>query len=315
MDEYKSLGKKKRSVFSVMLACLLVCELCCAVMLVYRLSGFSAGRSKNVFSLTESSPMTDVRVGYLSPDGTVVFPDQQLASVRPRMSMMIGGILPIDVSHNESIEGEVSGFFVSDADKVWQATTDVEIFKTSYENGEAKITVDGDGDKVIAPGTENSYSFTLQNSSDSALGYTLEMEAYFSNPDKPIPVTVRLQGSDGGYFLGGESTYVDVMQLNTVSYEHALGAGRYATYTLDWQWSFEGDDAYDTELGNLAVFEDQSLTIVIRTVATQYEDPEYSGGDLPITGDDFSFLWWLLAALLALFAIRYVILARKREEY
>lgn len=316
MNEYKSLAKKKRGAFSVLLAFLIVCEVCCAIMLVFRLSSFSDSGSGNVFSLTESSRRTEVRVGYLTPDGTVAFPDKQLMHKKSPLLLNIGGWMTPDTSRNESIEGEVSGFTVSDADKVWLATTDVEIFKTAYQNGENKITVDGNGDKVIAPGTENSYSFTLENSSDTALGYSLEIKAYFSNPDKPIPVTVRFHDNDGGYLLGGDNTYEDVIQLNTILLEdEALGAGRLATYTLDWQWSFEGDDAYDTELGNLAAAGDQTLTIEIRTVATQYEDPEYSGGDLPITGDDFSFLWWLLAALLALFAIRYVILARKREEY
>jgi hypothetical protein len=39
-------------------------------------------------------------------------------------------------------------------------------------------------------------------------------------------------------------------------------------YILQWRWPFDIDDEYDTMLGNLAVEEDISLTIVIRTTAS-----------------------------------------------
>ena len=91
MNEYKSLAKKKRGAFSVLLAFLIVCEVCCAIMLVFRLSSFSDSGSGNVFSLTESSRRTEVRVGYLTPDGTVAFPDQQLMHKKSPLTLNIGG--------------------------------------------------------------------------------------------------------------------------------------------------------------------------------------------------------------------------------
>ena len=49
------------------------------------------------------------------------------------------------------------GFEVSDEQTVWTTNTQVEIFRSYYENGEHIITVKSDdGDKLIAPGTENS---------------------------------------------------------------------------------------------------------------------------------------------------------------
>jgi LPXTG-motif cell wall-anchored protein len=83
---------------------------------------------------------------------------------------------------------------------------------------------------------------------------------------------------------------------------------------LDWQWDFEGDDVYDTLLGNLAADgEELSLTIVIETLATQCSDPDNSSGDLPPTGDDNSTFVWLLAAILAFAGIYIVLMAKKRR--
>ena len=221
-------------------------------------------------------------------------------------------VIPANVSGSK---GPVPGYSVYDENTVWQANTNVEIFKFSYENGEGKVTVDGLGDKVIAPGTQNDYSFTLENSGNVALDYTMEMEAYFSNEKYAIPVTVRLTQKNGGYLIGNDDTREDVLALNNVHTEATLGAGRYATYTLDWEWAFEGDDEFDTMLGNLAAEgEDLSLTIVIRTLAMQSADPECSDGEeTPELGDDGSFIWWFLIALAALVAIALVIRGGKRE--
>lgn len=303
MNEYKSLKTKKNSSFGIVLAVLILLELCASVMLGMRLIGFSAQRSANIFSLTESSARTNVRVGYRDEDGTVTFPEEQMMLTRPRASLTVGGFRYANQEQKE--------------DKVWAAFSDVEIFKTSYANGEGIVTVDGGKDKVIAPGTENTYTFTLQNSGAVALDYMLNLDAFFGGGIEELPILVRVRKNDGDFLLGGQDTYVDLVQLNTVSEVGVLGAGRYQTYHLDWKWEFEGDDAYDTLLGNLSISGEQSLDITISTVAEAAPDPDHSGGDItpPQTGDDFSFFWWLLVALLAFVGIWYAVDSRKREEY
>ena len=167
-----------------------------------------------------------------------------------------------------------------------------EIFKLSYDET-GKVTVigaKGNEDKLIAPGTSNLYQFTLQNPSDTALDYTLTMEAYVTGTDLWIPVNVRVWDYTNKYLLGSSDSMVDVLELNTVNESAELGAGRYAIYTLEWEWPFEwGDDEYDTMLGNLAVDEDIELHIVINTVAAYDEAPENPNSGLikpPNTGDD-----------------------------
>lgn len=168
-----------------------------------------------------------------------------------------------------------------------------EIFKLSYDET-GKITVigaEGNEDNLIAPGTSNLYQFTLANTGDVALDYTMTMEAYVTGTDLRLPVNARVWDYTNKYLLGSLENMADVMQLNSVKDSAELGAGRYAVYNLEWEWPFEwGNDEYDTMLGNLAVDDDLVLHIVIRTVAEYDENPDNPNAGLfepPNTGDDF----------------------------
>ena len=170
--------------------------------------------------------------------------------------------------------------------------TEEEIFKLSYDET-GKITVigaEGNGNKLIAPGTSNVYQFTLANTGDVALDYTMTMEAYITGTDLLIPVNVRVWDHTNKYILGSADSKVGVMELNTVNENAELGAGRYAVYNLEWEWPFEhGDDVYDTMLGDLAVENDLALHIAIHTVAVHDNDPDVPDSGLiepPYTGDE-----------------------------
>ena len=78
------------------------------------------------------------------------------------------------------------------------------------------------------------------------------------------------------------------MSLNTVEDSKPLGAGRYADYTLEWEWPYEqGNDAYDTFLGNLSVEDELALTIKINTTEMYNDEPqnENAGLNSPQTGE------------------------------
>lgn len=185
-----------------------------------------------------------------------------------------------------STHGGKPGIEASDDLVVWETMTEVEIFKVSYENGEGTVTVLSDnGDKVLAPGTENSYTFKLKNTGNTALDYTLQVEAFFTPVYQPIPVTGRISRYDGKWVVGDKDNYAAVGYLDGASDTATLGAGKYNYYTLDWCWPFEGgsdvDDIIDTSLGDLALTEDITFTIVLKIVAEISEDPENNSGILP----------------------------------
>lgn len=209
------------------------------------------------------------------------------------------------------------GFEASDDNNVWSTNTQVEIFSVSYVNGEQIITVKSDnGDKVIAPGTENSYTFKLKNTGNVALDYTVEIDAYFTPADITIPITGRLNRYDGTWVVGGKDEYANVPVLDTATDSATLGAGKYTYYTLDWLWPFEsGNDELDTMLGNLATEQDLTFTIVIKTTATESSDPyDDSGITPPQTGDNTNLTLWIVLAVSSFAMMMFLLFYQNKEK-
>lgn len=248
-----------------LIALILILFLCLAVsvsLLFARVIPYTSAKFVNVHSLTETAPIIPDVTDVTAPDGTIetIETDNEV--------------------HNPEFHIEF----------------DEEIFKLSYDET-GKITVigpEGSTDKLIAPGTSNIYQFTLANKGDVAVDYYMEMEAYYTGTDLWIPVDARVWDHTNRYLAGSADNKVDVLELNNVEVSGELGAGRYAVYNLEWEWPFErGDDVYDTMLGDLAVDQDMTLHIVIRTVAVHDDDPDDPNSGLinpPYTGDESQLL-------------------------
>lgn len=253
---------------------LLLCVVLSATVLFSRLATYVTADPIHYIPLTRSEGVTTVLTGHRAEDGSIEFSKTASGPMAQPTVLTYSPFLT------------ESWFQVTDENTVWDGETNIEIFRMSYENGEGQVTVNSaGGDKVIAPGTSNSYAFTLENTSDHAVEYTMDMEAYFSNGAYTIPVNARVFDKYGTYYAGSAEAMVDVMELNGVSDSGTLSAGYQMPYTLQWEWPFEGDDSYDTLLGSLAAEEDISLTIVINTTASYVPDPPSSDGEPPKTGD------------------------------
>ena len=208
-------------------------------------------------------------------------------------------------------------FEVSDDKTVWDTNTQIDLFNVSYENAEQIITVKSeDGTKVIAPGTENTYTFKLKNTGNVALDYTVEIEAYFEPADISIPITGRICRYDGSWVAGGKDSFATVAELNQAVDSATLGAGKFTYYTLDWIWPFEGEnDELDTLLGNLAAQQDITFTIVIKTTATESSDPnDDSGITPPKTGDNSNLTLWIGLMIFSFVMIIFLIFAALKEK-
>ena len=297
MQEYTHLRQQKSMLIPVV--ALALCVILSASVLFSRLVGFVAADVSLMIPLTESNGVTKVASF------------QRVQTQAPSAALLCNyEIVLVDDETVKPTEPANPGFQVEDKNTVWEGQTNVEIFRVSYENGEGQITVQsGKGDKVIAPGTENEYSFTLHNTGDAPLDYVLEMEAYFSDGEKVIPVKARVVDYNGKYLIGSADGFADVLELNTVHEQGSLSAGYIAPYTLQWQWPFEGDDDYDTWLGNLAAEEDITLTIVIRTTA------EFGGegGKPPQTGD-FDIVIAVLVMTGSMIGLMVLLLPKRNRE-
>lgn len=291
--------KGKSRALGLIVTLLLLCEAASLAVLFSHISKYSQKEFTNIIPLTESNGNTVVTITKKAVKGPVA------AS---------GGTSGIVRLANPS-------FSAYDENTVWQAETDVEIFNVSYENSNGGITVSGQGnnaDKLIAPGTSNKYSFTLANTGDVPLGYNLNMESWITGTEFEIPVKVRVWDYENNYLSGSVDETVSVKELNNVSQDGILGSGRYAVYTLEWEWPYEqGNDDFDTMLGNLAVNNELALHIRINTTASYNDDPEADNSGIlpPQTGDGFNIKLYsviIVSALLILF-ISFVIRDTRKD--
>lgn len=209
-------------------------------------------------------------------------------------------------------------FEASDAGGVWATVTKVDIFKSSYTNKHGQMTVKSDdGDKVIAPGTSNSFVFKLSNTGDVPLDFELDIDAYITPDGYRLPVKARLSRYDNKWLVGDKDTWVSTPVLDTAYDGGTMAAGKYFYYTLDWEWPFEEDDVYDTATGNLAVTDDISLTIVIKTRAEGNSTITGSGISLPNTGDTSNIVIWgtvFAVSFVSMIIIVFFLLIERREK-
>ena len=216
----------------------------------------------------------------------------------------------------EASTAENAEFGVEDVEGEWTTNTKVDIFRVSYENGENVVTVlSDDGEKVIAPGTNNAYSFKLKNTGDVPVSYEMNVKAYITPEGTDIPVKARVSRYDGIWLAGDKDNFVDVLELNNIEEKANLGSGKYTYYTLDWQWPFEqGTDELDTLLGNMAVDEDLVLTIEIQTTAQADESADDDGIISPKTGDDFHTVLWIAIAVCMIALIFLLLFTRRKDD-
>lgn len=300
MDHKKE--KKQKAVWLIVLLLLILVALS-TVAIVGLLNVFMPD-DEGAVSLVDTEPQTD-----RDPDGG------KTPAVTTRKSGEDGGEEPAPTTTSRP---PVTGFVAYDDQGVWNRKTEVAIFKVSYENGEAAVTVQStDGQEVIAPGTENSYVFKLKNPGEVAMDYTLEVDAYFAPEGIEIPVTARLCRYDRKWIVGGKDRFDSVAWLDKAKDNATLGAGRYTYYTLDWSWPFEGEsDELDTLLGNLATEQELTFTVVLHTIARASDDPNAGGGILPQTGDAAQpVIWGSVAAVsLVLIFLPLIPAGKKREN-
>lgn len=210
-----------------------------------------------------------------------------------------------------------------DDTKVWGTETAVDIFKKYYtgtaEAGtEGEVTVENTGDvdnrKLIAPGTESEYTFWVKNTGETDISYCVYFEEN-QYGSMEIPLEVRVKCGDE-YFLGNNSEWASIHELETVDHSGKLREKNYARYTLEWRWPFEIDDVYDTALGNQAVKELLEQEIIIYTYG--------EGEDIPIfdwitatgvkTGDAANIALWAGIALFCGAALVVLLVVRRKKE-
>ena len=320
----KSTRDRKLSGLSILAILLVLCVVASMVVLCSRMVIYSSAAFENVMPLYEAESKSGVAYAPVLryPAADEVSDDTAAgdpADSVPEASLPEAETPAAEETKAPGAETVAGAYAGSTARPEFRMEAEVEIFKFSYDET-GKITVigpEGNTDKLIAPGTANKYQFTLQNPGNVTLDYIMTMEAYIEGTDLYLPVNARVWDYTNRYLVGSPEEMPHVLELNTVEERAKLGAGKYATYTLEWEWPFEwGDDEHDTLLGNLAVDGDITLTIIIRTVA-EYDDGPGPGITTPNTGDNSQLLLFSViggAALVGLLVLSFFVFKSKDKE-
>lgn len=209
-------------------------------------------------------------------------------------------------------QAKKQGFKVQDKEQVWTTNTKVELFKLSYNNKDGKITVkSANKEKVIAPGTEGSYRFSVKNTGTKTAKYKIWTETGTNTNVTKIPITISIAGKD------------------KLSEQKSIKPGESIGYTIRWEWPFEqGDDGLDTLLGNLKLGsqnQEVKYDLTIHTIATdagpQSTDEDNDNNKRILfshsgrTADNADILLWSSIAAMSVIAIGVIIiLCRRRKE-
>ena len=193
---------------------------------------------------------------------------------------------------------------------------EIQVFYAEYGK-EGEITVKSDfGDKVVAPGTENSYNLYVRNVGKVPISYILEAESRITvdvnGQQTEIPIEASFYTPRSSYLLGGEESLENLGKLDGVKDSSGLSPEHQAKYTLCWSWPFDGDDEFDTLLGNLAA-EGEELTVKVAFHVTAAYDPNAGGGS-PITGGSSNIGLWVALFVISTFTLIILLFLRKREQ-
>lgn len=200
-------------------------------------------------------------------------------------------------------QAEKFDFKVVDDVQVWSTDTSIDIFKMTYQNQKGKVTVrSGEQDKVIAPGTGGSYTFSLKNTGEKTADCKVWVEAEISSDGADLPVQTKMSGKSG-WLLGSDEVWGTAEDLNEVSEASKIPGGKSLDYTIYWQWPYEREeDEADTVLGNLAENDRLTYEVTIHTLATAPEDilAAKTGDETRLTS---YMLWTICAGILLIIGI------------
>lgn len=202
---------------------------------------------------------------------------------------------------------------------IWESGKEVTIFKANYVNGEGETTVvSQDGTKLIAPGTQSTYKFTMYNNGNIAVVYEIDLDFILKIGDKIqnefiFPLKARLLIENGNYLIGDETEWVNVADATLSKHVSVLGARSYETFVLELLWEFDGgNDALDTMYGDASAEKGVKLTLGINTYAEEHIDPAATGGtrvDISEKSERIEqrVLWIIILLLSAIIIVGYIL--------
>ena len=164
------------------------------------------------------------------------------------------------------VDGE-GGAVTRDERAEWTSQTDIDLFQSSYTGTGRNITVSAEnGDKLIAPGTTNRYAFSVQNTGNLALSYSVTLRSVLDAENPNISMEYRLRRGNA-WLIGDETHWATSAELNAAEEKADLYPDKSDPFLLEWRWKFEGSDEEDTALAAIASGRSDAFSLTISTTA------------------------------------------------
>lgn len=141
---------------------------------------------------------------------------------------------------------------VSDDITKWKENTELNIFSN----------IKFEGESIIAPNSNGTYKFVIENISDTKISYDISFKDVMSNP---VNMKYKLK-IDNVYIRGDENNYIDINSLNIEDIIILENSNN--VFILEWYW--EDDDNADTYVGSKEI--DQYYTLNLNIQAEAYEE-------------------------------------------
>ena len=182
----------------------------------------------------------------------------------------------------------------------------LDLFHAIY--GEA---VDGQGENVVAPGTEGLNILRLKNNSETTITYTAVLYCIKSNQELPVEVSLQGQGfaDTDSYKLPYQIPRKDVIR----AVAGTLRADRIQDFDISWLWQFETSEEQnqiDTVLGNKDELDNITVGVYIVVEDNGLVDPEAP----PKTGDESPLAMYLTLMAISLCVLILLVWDHHREE-
>lgn len=178
------------------------------------------------------------------------------------------------------------------------------LFDTAYAH------VDGNGDKVIAPGTEGSSIIRLKNDSKRTVTFTAVLYRIVTN--EAIPVEVALEGVNFTQTADYQLPDQVLAEQVVVAVTGELDASTIQDFDITWIWNYaEGEDqnTMDTILGNA---EEEGITVGLYILVQDEGDVIIPTP--PGTGDRSRMPMYLTLMGISLVALLVLLRERHRER-
>ena len=151
--------------------------------------------------------------------------------------------------------------------KIESGDVSFDLFNTILDTKDSNAETDVKAD-LIAPGTKGSFEFSLQNLSEVNATYSVTFSSELVGGTGYLPIVFTLKDGEGNVMASD----TQLSAFNTELVEVAANMGdAAATYTVEWEWVYEGNNGADTALGEAAQAGNVKYNVAMRIVMTQVD--------------------------------------------